>query len=136
MKIRTGFVSNSSSSSFVLIVTKDEYDRVCSQEDPIVRAILEAVMKSTNVLGNECMLYDDCSSEYWFEDVDQDTIVNRAIEIANGGRITSDPDAPHDPDELKEFLKEIVYDGMGEYTIRDTFKSVPGDKKWSHGMDW
>lgn len=136
MKIRTGFVSNSSSSSFVLIVTKDEYDKVYSREEPIGKAILEAVMGKTKVLGNECVIYDNCSSDYWFDNIDRSKVVDRAFEIANGNPVISDPNAPSDPDELKDFLEEVVYDGMGEYDIRDYFKDVPGDKKWSHSMGW
>lgn len=139
MKIRNGFVSNSSSSSFVLVVRKDAFDKVKMKEDPLIQAILEAVMTSEVVLGHECMIYDDCSSEYWFDNIDIDGIINRAKEIAGAGKLTNLTDIPYDteeePEEYQEFLREIVHENVGHYSIEAVFKNVP-DKVWTHNIYW
>jgi len=56
MKIRSGFVSNSSSSSFVIIVAKDVHDKALA--DPSVtdyfRAVIEAIMDKNKIFGVDC----------------------------------------------------------------------------------
>lgn len=138
MKIRSGFVSNSSSSSFVLVVTKEAFDEATTGVDPIYQAMLEAVMSKDTVFGHECMVYDDCSSEYWWESMDYGSVITRAKEIARAEfvPVTTSAEAPTDADELDEFLTEIIRNNMGEYGTKAFFKSTPKDQIWSHGMDW
>lgn len=139
MKIRNGFVSNSSSSSFVLVVLKDEYDKVRTVEDPIQQAIMDASMGSTKVLGQSCMIFDDfCSNggDGAFEYVDKDEIVKaaKALALAQGRPVCSDSDYPTDPSEQDAWLHDTISDGI--YYVKYKFKNVPEDKKWSHSQDW
>lgn len=136
MKIRPGFVSNSSSSSFVMVIVKRAYDLAIANEDPLTKAILEAVMHEDIVLGRKCMTYGDCSSDCWWDEVDADKIIERAKEIADGRLVTACPDAPTDPDDLDEFLKDVVSDSLGQYSVMATFKNVSPDQIWSYDMDW
>jgi len=136
MKVRSGFVSNSSSSSFVLLVEKEAYDLAVANEDPITKAILEAVMGKDTVLGRECMTYGDCSSDYWWDEVNVNEVVERAKEIAGDDPVTTYDKAPTNTNELDEFLRDTVRDGMRQYSIKDIFNSVPADQKWSCDMDW
>lgn len=71
MKIRTGFVSNSSSSAFILIVKKDEFDRVFPMMDSVQQFFCKENFYQVNMLGIQTMqtsslTVQDCSSlEDW-----------------------------------------------------------------------
>lgn len=43
MKTRNGFVSNSSTSSFIITTTKDNYDKALNALHPYVKAVVECV---------------------------------------------------------------------------------------------
>lgn len=43
MKIRQGFVSNSSSSSFVIMTTKENHDKIMEKLTPFEKAVVEAL---------------------------------------------------------------------------------------------
>ncbi len=52
MKIRNGFVSNSSSSSFVIMTTKENHDKVLENIHPYIKAVIEAMNPSIGKLGD------------------------------------------------------------------------------------
>ena len=135
MKIRSGFVSNSSSSSFVLVVKKELYDTVMSGLDPLHQAIMEATMRPDNVLWHECMVYENCSSDYWFDDIDIPQVIERAKEIAKGKAPIVSNKIPIDPEEREIYFNDIVSDGLFnvEYYFRNYADAV---QIWSHNMDW
>ncbi len=56
MKIRTGFVSNSSTSSFVVITTKENHERVLKDMHPFHQEIIKTLTKEINFLEKD-MLY-------------------------------------------------------------------------------
>ena len=49
MKIRNGFISNSSSSSFVAVITKSAFDKTLEQVHPYVKAVIEAIEKEEGI---------------------------------------------------------------------------------------
>ena len=57
MKIRTGFVSNSRSSSFVLIVKKELHEKLKETLHPYVIAVMDALGKEKECLGNPVMVF-------------------------------------------------------------------------------
>lgn len=60
MKTRTGFVSNSSSSSFVVIVTPDAFEAALGKIDKeVYRKVLRGVSTKTKVLGQNAIVIQD-----------------------------------------------------------------------------
>lgn len=51
MKVRTGFVSNSSSTSYVLIMTKADYDAVLEKLPPLTRSLSDQLSKELTLSG-------------------------------------------------------------------------------------
>ena len=65
MKFRNGFVSNSSTSSYILMVSKVLHEKVLDSSHPYVRAVVEAIMDERTFMGKAIMLLHyggyDCS---------------------------------------------------------------------------
>ena len=59
MKIRNGFVSNSSSSSFVLVVKKDDYDKVYSDLSDDAKKVADACMEFKTIFGIDVAIFSD-----------------------------------------------------------------------------
>ena len=59
MKTRQGFVSNSSVSSFILIVEKEAYDKILPTLSPFVKAVVKQVSEKMTCLGKVCMVISD-----------------------------------------------------------------------------
>ena len=55
MKLRTGFVSNSSSSSFVVLTTKENHDAVMAKMDDYAKVVVASVMEEKKFAGIPCV---------------------------------------------------------------------------------
>ena len=58
-KYRNGFVSNSSSSSFVLIVMKSEHEQVLAKFTDFERAVIKYAMEEAILLGIPVMVFHE-----------------------------------------------------------------------------
>ncbi len=142
MKIRTGFVSNSSSSSFVAVALKSVYDGYIKTEDPIIQAVAEAVVGEETVLGHECVSYstwcDRGGNDPWEYDWDGTAIVARAKEIAKeqGKPVCSDKNCPaEDANDYDDYLKDIAREAL--YDVGHSIGALGNkDESWSHSEDW
>jgi len=83
MKVRGGFVSNSSSSSFIAIVPMEIHEKVLSELHPFVTAVVNTIGEEQDVLGQRCFVTGEfCTMDYgslddgidfeWSEDEDDD----------------------------------------------------------------
>jgi hypothetical protein len=116
MKIRMGFVSNSSSSSFVLMTTKENYERALKEANPFVAAVAKAMfsLSERKFLGKEIVVTDGWTdmggnSNWDYIEVDLSSVPE---EIAN------------------------KYDGKDYYTAFDEFEVLLGkDEVYSHSTD-
>jgi hypothetical protein len=74
MKIRNGHVSNSSSSSFLLAVTKEVHEEVRERMHPYIIAVIDELSTSDNIFGQEVVKFESwCtpgSDSYEYKSVD------------------------------------------------------------------
>ena len=78
MKIRDGFVSNSSSSSFVVIITKDAFDKAFNEAHPYIQAVIRAMERNKGkFIGVDVVLMGTSDthggSSFDYLEVDYDT---------------------------------------------------------------
>jgi len=95
MKIRDGHVSNSSSSSYVLLTTKENYERALKEAHPYEAAVAEAIAKEVKFLGKDLVQLSEWSSpggsmwDYMDDEIDFDGDKGKSV-FDNEERCASD----------------------------------------------
>lgn len=117
MKIRTAFVSNSSSSSFIAIVPMEVHERVLEKVHPYVKAVVEQFghAREENVLGVPCRVVEYMS----------------VMDYSPWDDIYIDYD--WDYDELSEEEQEVLDEGM--VPLKYTWTSYDGSKEYTGYID-
>jgi len=59
MKVRSGFVSNSSTSSFVIMTTKSNSDKALESLSPYHRAVMDCILNMGEFMGQEIVSYGE-----------------------------------------------------------------------------
>jgi hypothetical protein len=107
MKIRTGFVSNSSSSSFLVIATMANHTKAMAALDEFKQDVVCKVMKTDTVFGQQMMVGQtyDAHGEGTF-----DNMVRNWTECDIEGDDAEDPDF-----DFQDEAYRRVYDAWNEY---------------------
>ena len=63
MKIRNGFVSNSSTSSFVLIMTKEKYEESTKDFDDDKKNAIATLASNSNFMGKDVVVFKDLTTQ-------------------------------------------------------------------------
>ena len=116
MKIRSGFVSNSSSSSFLAIIKRDDYDKIIKSLSPIGQSLLEYVgWTKKGFAGHDCVLIYYVTGNYSsFECMDGGAVIDRAQEIADNRGVEL-PDDYDDEEQRADFLYEDLYQILDKF---------------------
>jgi len=129
MKIRTGFVSNSSSSSFVAFLPEKDFNDIRNSLSILDAAVVSTVgIKRQQFLGSDCVSFGFVSGNYSTLEYTSDSeIMKYAEEIANERGETL-------PNDFATEISEGKWNSL--YTVRDMIKSLPEDKLFTHWEDF
>lgn len=116
MKIRSGFVSNSSSSSFVIVAPKAAVDKVLGGlKNDYERAVVKHIMKKEKFLGQSICVFSGATGnydswEYNFDASAHDGFVSEDDEDAKDDEISPYPSDVFDDfcDKLKKETKDVI----------------------------
>lgn len=126
MKTRNGFVSNSSSSSFIALVPKDEWSNIIATLNPIEMIFVEKLTDDISFCGIDCVEYGYVNGNYdtfEFIDWEEEQKVAEQISISLGASSLSIDD-----------LQNIAYN------VRDKIDSMldklSSNKIYTHSEDF
>jgi len=135
MKIRLGFVSNSSSSSFLAILSKEDYDKIVKSLGPVGQAVLEQTHpQKKEFAGQECVLHYHITGNYsTFEYMDGNAVIDRAHELASEQNVLLS-DEYDDDEQCVDFLWEDLYEILSKFE-NQIYKLEKSGKAITHGED-
>lgn len=130
MKVRQGFVSNSSSSSFVIFASKEVFEAVMKDLTELQRTIVSRFTEGPkHFLGKDIMSYGYQSGnngDWYYEQVN---------EIIDAHEENLKEDLDHiDIDSIKEDMQEFAFGGFGSL-IRNKANEL-GEGVLTDSQDW
>jgi hypothetical protein len=115
---RLGFVSNSSSSSFVLITSKENHDKVYNELHPYCQAVIDNMFKheycfTNNFMGKEVVIFAVADGDYsWTDDFSDPEYDGEKPKSKYGGTFNA-YDAFHQyREEVGKNLDEVIITGV------------------------
>lgn len=123
MKIRSGFVSNSSSSSFVLIAEKQDIDTILKEGHEVIRHLIRNGEK-VKAFGKELELFSGYEST---EDggYELDDYVGEIVNV--NGKIIGRIDGPEDLEEFYDDYEAVLSYGGALRYIKNQLKKKDKD---------
>lgn len=125
MKVRTGFVSNSSSSSYLVIIPKEKRAEVESKMDPVALAVIERIgwQEIENFMGQELLKMEWVTGNYAWPEIYSDNMFDRIKELCEERKVnlyklvglreecfdTEEPD-----EDAMEDLMDAIDDELGD----------------------
>jgi len=125
MKTRNGFVSNSSSSSFLIVIKEEAFQLALQSKADWERDFLEQILKPNICFGIQCRVgneFNDGSGSSW--DELSDDFEDKYREANN-----------FENDDVNDVGTE--YDDEAFYHCYSSFfQSIPEEDKFTHSADW
>ena len=112
MKIRNGFVSNSSSSSFVLLVSKEVHDKAMEKLSPYQKAVINSISDKGFFLNKEIIYIGDLSVQDYSDTFEE----SLELEDYEEGSDPNEEDGAYEAYmKYEEIINEIAPDGETFY---------------------
>jgi hypothetical protein len=133
MKTRNGFVSNSSSSSFVIIVPKKVADKVVNQYTPYEKEYINFVRKNKKFMGKDVSIFAGSTGSQNSWDCDSDSDFDFTKEIIPHPKIDETYYGKYE-DDIKEGNRIYLISVWDEF--RDKLEEVAGEDLITEEMDF
>lgn len=116
MKTRNGFVSNSSSSSFVAILREVDFNEFLKDQTAATKKLINSVVKKIKYCGIDSVIFSEYSDAgggrmFEYSDKDSDTLFSEWIE-----ETTEDMDE-YDEDQIEDDSHDVIYN-FTEYACK------------------
>lgn len=144
MRLREGFVSNSSSSSFLVLITKTNYQRFVKKLDPASKLISEHLKEEDKVLGKEAVKFsyvsDSQGNDSWNYTLEDADIAEELKNLANDSGLdlisiynANLPDINDDDYEMEyeDFIQDVIDDSLDNFKA-SLNKLAEEGKAWIH----
>lgn len=131
MKIRNGFVSNSSSSSFVVLLKKNDYDKYINSAHPYYKYVMDQMEFTELTIENQSYItiIDYESSEDYIEDMNLEDYEGEVL--SNDGKVIKgfniekfDEDGCSDYPMSPESVCDVVVKGIKQCGGLGYYKSI------------
>jgi hypothetical protein len=130
VKVRSGFVSNSSSSSFIALFPAEEYEKIRKELSPTTVGVVEAIgLEKTNFMGIDCLKFGYISGNYsTLEYIDKNEIKEKAEEVIE------DRKDEYSDDFEETYQEDHIWDAT--YEFQDKLGKLGPGKVFTHSEDF
>ncbi len=135
MKIRLGFVSNSSSSSFTALVPKKEWDKIekIFISDPIMLAVIDFLTEYKKFSGIDCIEFSHTGGNYETFECMWDDVRDKVVEFYKSLNISIPNEYLDDQAIFNRDFRDVVYNKIND--LEDKIAEL-GDKVYINTQDF
>jgi hypothetical protein len=130
VKVRTGFVSNSSSSSFVALFPAEEYKKIRKELSPTTIGVVETIgLEETKFMGIDCLKFGYISGNYsTLEYIDKNEIKEKAE------KVIEDRKDEYSDDFEETYQEDRIWDAT--YEFENKLDNLSPEKIFTHSEDF